>query len=512
MTAVVATPDIEMQFSGSGGAWTALGSDVVISRKVKAFYGITEGMPKDRVAKTGVLDFHLRNDDQNSGALTGYYSPDHTNVRSGFEIGIGTRLKITYSGSTFYKWSGTLKDIIPLPGKGLSRKTKCKALDWFNTVNRDKMRLVDIGFDQRADEGIATVIGAMNTLPPASSLAQGQDTFPTIFDTTRDERTTIARELYKLTVSELGYLYPVGNQSTGGVVTFEDRHARAKYGAASASLDDLMVKLSPKRGTSEIFNRIKMTANPRETSSAASVLFTLQSVPLMSVGASMIVEGRFTDPEQRGAVRVGGASMITPAASTDYLMNAASDGTGTDLTSSFTVTASFGGNSVRCNISNDGTTSGYITLLQTRGRLLVVKEPTIAEKFDQTSIDDYEESVLSLNMHYQEDPLVVEDAANSLLANWKDPLTRCRVCEFVGNHSDTLMKLGLQREPGDKVCITETQTGIDADFFIQGVEININKKNLINFKWYLVPAETTRFWILGTVGSSEMGESTILGY
>jgi len=226
----------------------------------------------------------------------------------------------------------------------------------------------------------------------------------------------------------------------------------------------------------------------------------------------MIVEGRFTDPEQRGAVRVGGASMIAPASSTDYTMNAASDGGGANLTANFSVGASFGGNSVRYNISNDGATAGYITLLQARGRLLVVKEPTIAEKLDQTSIDDYGESVLPLNMHYQESPLVVEDAANSILANWKNPISRCPLCEFVGNDSDALMKLGLQREPGDKVTIVETQTGIDKDYFIHGVTVTIEEGDLIKFKWLITPAETTAFWILGTIGSSELGESTILGY
>ena len=129
MTAVRATTSIEMQFSGSDGAWTDIKDDVYVSRQVKATYGIMGEMPKDRMARTGTLDFILRNDDSNSGGLAGYYSPDHANLRSGFAIGAGTRLKFTYSGSTFYKWTGALAKINPAAGIGLTVEEGHYSLD-----------------------------------------------------------------------------------------------------------------------------------------------------------------------------------------------------------------------------------------------------------------------------------------------------------------------------------------------------------------------------------------------
>ena len=513
MPEVRATVAIEAQFSGSAGAWSDITADVVSQSRLIASYGISGGGPLDRVGQTGKMDFRLRNDARNSGAKLGYYSPGHADVRSGFDIGIGIRLKASYSGSTFYKWRGKLSRIEPAPGKYLSRQTFCTALDWFDIAAKRKMRLQAIQLSQRADQAIATVVSSMTDLPAASTLATGQDTFPTVFDETRDESTSVLRELYKLTVSELGYLYMQGNCDTGGVLRFEDRHYRPKYGSSSASLGNAcMTGLRLERGTQLVYNRVKIDVAPRETGAAASILFQLQSKPLVAAGTCVLIEGRYTDPSNRGLLRIGGASMISPASTTDYTMNSASDGSGTDRTANFTVGASYGGNSVRYQVGNTGGTSDYVTLLQARGRPIIIKEPTVSEVFNQTSIDSYGENVLPLNMAYQDSALIANDAANSMLTNWKDPSNILESVEFQANGSDGLMKAALQREPGDKVTIAETMTALDSDFFINGVEFTIAPPNAIKCKWTLTPAVATNYWILGTLGSSELGISTVLGY
>src|SRR3990167_1045455 len=109
--AVVATFTLDMQFSGSTGAWTALRADVLTHPGVVATYGINGTGPEDRVADTGTMDFSLNNSIQNIAQAVGNYSPLHANARAGFEVGIGTRLTVVYSGSTFYKFVGRLDSI-----------------------------------------------------------------------------------------------------------------------------------------------------------------------------------------------------------------------------------------------------------------------------------------------------------------------------------------------------------------------------------------------------------------
>jgi hypothetical protein len=204
--------------------------------------------------------------------------------------------------------------------------------------------------------------------------------------------------------------------------------------------------------------------------------------------------------------------MITPASTTDFTMHSASDGTGTNLTDKFAVAASYGGNSVRYQVNNNGAQTGYITLLQARGRVVAIKEPVIAEKLDQTSIDSFGEAVLPVGMPYQEDPLVAEDAANALLTNWKDPVSLVRAIELQANQSDALMVQALQREPGDRITLIETVTGINRDFFINGVEFQISAPDILNVIWIVVAAESQLFWIVGVTGFSEVGQTTFFGY
>ena len=506
--AVKATFSVEMKLSGS---WFDISTDVL--KNLKWRNGITGVGPLDRIAHTGTLSFDLRNDDLNSGAALGYYSPDHAAVRSGFDVGADVRFKMVYSGSTRYKWAGEISDITPVPGQYGARTSHVNAVDWFDIAGKAKVSLQDVLFNTRADEGISTLIEAMSNLPIASSLATGQDSFPTIFDSSRDESTAITTELSRLVMSELGFLYIKGNSASGGELVFEDRHTRAKYGAAAASMGNACLTFfNVERSTRNIFNKVKAEVNPREIDTAASVLFTLQSTPLVAQSGSIIIEGRYTDPIQRGTLRIGGTSMVDSASDVDFKMWTASDGSGTDLTGTFSVTTCYGGNTVRYEISNDGIQAGYITLLQARGIAIAIREPSISEKLDQSSIDTYGESVLKINMPYQEDALIADDAATALLSSWKSPVSMGKKAEFIANTSDDLMSNALLYEPGDKITIIEAVTGIDLDYFINGIEFSIDKNELLKVSWILTPASLVNYWILGVVGASELGETTILGY
>lgn len=491
------------------GIWADVTADV-IQDGVMAKYGIMDSGPTTRIGRTGTLKFSLRNDDLSSGSALGYHSPDHANAREYFDLGKSIRLVLSYSGSTRYKWMGRLDTIKPAPGIAKNRRTSCTAVDWFDIAGKTKVALQAVQFNVRADEGIASLISSMPNLPTTCTLASGQDTFPTIFDSSRDESTSVTSELAKLVMSELGFLYIKANATAGGELVFEDRHQRAKYGVATACISGSMRTLNADRNTKNIFNKVKVEVNPREIDASASVLYTLQSVPQVPVSGSIVIEGRYTDPVQRGTLRIGGASMIDSASTTDYLMNSTSDGGGDDLTATFTVTACYGGNTVRYEIKNDGD-AGYITLLQARGRAIAVREPSISEQTDTTSIQTYGESVLKLNMPYQEDMLVADDTATDLLSTWKDPVTIGKKVSFYGNHSDALMQYGLLCEPGDKVFIEEEVTGLGQNYFINGVEISINKDYLIKFTWYLAVPEIAQAWLLGLAGDSELGETTFLG-
>ena len=179
---------VEARFDG---VWTDITEDVRSSRGIKSKYGITGGGPRDRIASTGTFKYEMDNSDTNSAGLLGYYSPDHANARPYWNNGVQIRQRFTYSGSQFIKWRGGISDISPAAGRYLSRDVKVTATDWFDIAGKNKTSLLPTQFNQRADEGLIIILDDIANPPPASLLAVGQDTYPTIFDSTRDESTTI---------------------------------------------------------------------------------------------------------------------------------------------------------------------------------------------------------------------------------------------------------------------------------------------------------------------------------
>ena len=50
------------------------------------------------------------------------------------------------------------------------------------------------------------------------------------------------------------------------------------------------------------------------------------------------------------------------------------------------------------------------------------------------------------------------------------------------------------------------------DFFIQGVSFSLSRGNILRVQWNLKPADQSGAWILGVVGASELGETTTLAW
>ncbi|MHA2065798.1 MAG: hypothetical protein ACXABY_15600 [Candidatus Thorarchaeota archaeon] len=195
---------------------------------------------------------------------------------------------------------------------------------------------------------------------------------------------------------------------------------------------------------------------------------------------------------------------VLTAASVKAIYNAASGGVSVDAT--------IGGFATEYNITNLEPTAAFITLLQLRGRRVTNFQPVTQVEEDTTSQTSYGDGELFLDMHAQEDPLVGKDAAGYLLGALKDPITDIGKIEFMANSASELMTAALDIEPGDRVRIQETVSGVDTDFFVNGVKLKIKPPYNIWCTWYVVPATDTLYWSIGTAGFSEIGETTFVVY
>ena len=527
MSAQVTSIDLQMQLAGSGwllgsvgfselGTTTYLGSswtsitDVIIGGGLNLNYGISGSGPADRVASTGTMTFALDNSASNSAGLLGYYSPNNANKRSGFELGIGVRLAITYAGITYYKWRGFLTSIEPMGGIKRERVTNCVAVDYMDDAASSLLNQVALQINKRSDEVFTAVYNNLARPAPATSIGTGISTFAFALDNVQDESTTVLSAFQTIAASEVGFIYTKGDTTQGATLVFENRTTR-QAAASSATITNDMIDMTANRSMKELLNRIKVTTYPREVDAAATtVLYSLSNAnTTVATGSTLTIDAAYTDPNQKAA-RVGGTDMVTPVATTDYTMNTLADGTGTNLTASFTVTPVFGANSAKLIIVNSSGVDGFITKLQLRGKGIYTYDPTISTSQDTASQLLYGINTLSYDMPYQDTLTVGQSAADYCRYIYKNPLTYLRDITIDANASATMMGYALAREISDRITVSETVTGLSADYYINAVNLSITANNQISATWTLAPSAA--IWLLGITGASEIGTTTVLGF
>jgi hypothetical protein len=508
------------------GTVTNITSDVLIGdSSVELEYGVTGVGALDRVADTGTLVFSLDNSPTNSHGQRGAYSPGHANALSGWDIGNMIELRITYSGTTYYKFTGHLSSISPSAGQYLDQKVDCIAVDWMDEAAITKVKGVTVQTNKRSDELIQLLVDESVTVPPkATEFAEGQSTFVTSFDNLLDAQTSVLRALYDCVISELGYLYIKGDTSTGGVLTFEDRYARPKTGAAVASFDNTMTGLTVSRTRSQIINTSYVVVHPRTTDTSTSVLYeltTTATTPEVPPNSTITINCPYREASIN-AYRVAAATIITPVSATDWIANSASDGTGLNLTSDVAVTVKTqAANAVDLEITNNNVTStAYLTTLQVRGTAIRDVTDTVLSARDNLSIITYGERDTRVDMKYESNAGEYgNEIANWILNIYKDPRYAVDNFQLASNSSDTMMTNSLAREPGDKISFAEAQTGITTSsggvpiaYFINAVRMSIAAGNILTTSWVLAPATATQAWVLDQVSSSELGYTTNLGF
>jgi hypothetical protein len=507
---VTPTHTIEAELNGVGGGWTNITPDTT-NDNYRLSYGIKSNRPEVRVGESGTLSFGMRNDANNSGAQLGYYSPFHALKRPGWGFGIRVRLKQVYGADTRY-WLGRLDQIVPDPGQFENRRVACVAVDFMNEAARANAPTA-IQISKRSDEVFSAVLSNMAAQPENVSVDLGRDTYVYALDNVSQE-TAVMSIWADLAKSELGIIVCKRDATDGQTLKFESRSARALVTTVVATLDNTMHGLDFPGGRADILNVFRVKAYPRIIT--ASIVIATIDAPFEQAihpGETKTLFLDYTDPAQRDT-KIGATNQIPPAATTDYTMNTAADGSGTNVTASFSVTATFFSSSVMLVVVNNGLSPGHIRTLKARGDGIFALNPVTAEESDAASKAAYGANVASIEMLYQSNPLVASDAALYLKEVFKDPLANARAVRFLANQSEALLTAAITGEISSRVRVVESVSGLTAatEYFINGIEFDISEMETLETTWWLAPASTTVYWQLGIVGASELGVSTRLSY
>lgn len=503
--AVYPTVAVEVQLTA--GVWTAL-ADVLGEGGVAAQYGIQGSTALDRVASSGDCRFILRNDAENSGSTQGWYSPGHASARSGWESGIPVRVVATYLGVDYTVFRGKLRRIAPTGGTARSQRVSVIAYDGMRDLMEAHARDVTVQTNASEAALITAVLDAIPTgsQPIARDLDTGVDTYPIAFDNL-GSGTRAGSVIRDLTVSAFGIFVVKGD----GTATYINRHqlALAASQYALTTMHDLDVDDDLDRRA----NRVRVTAHPKPISAAATdELYTLPSGTTITLSSNVARElfTPYSDPNDR-MTPVGGVSVVTALiGGTHYSANSAEDGTGSDLTASITATLTPFASSGKWSLTYTGSGIAYIRLLKVIGK--AVRDPG-AQTVQSYTARDYGDRVLEIDMPYQDDLAVAQDAADFLKGQYIDISSVPASVEFLANTSSALLVQALTREPGDRITLTESVTGLSSvEAMITKVSRTFSAGGILRCRWGLAPASTLALWQWGVTGASEWGETTVYGF
>lgn len=525
------TSKVEIEYNGVGAGWTDITADVLTP--ISIAYGIRGSGPQDRVASSGTASILLNNSSQNAARTEGYYSPGGAHARPSWTLGLRVRVQFydPASATWYVKFIGSIVSITPSAGRNKSRRVQVTATDWIDEAARATVSGLTVQVNKRSDEILSLLINNVTRAPYATSLGTGKDTYAYALDTARDDQANpVLQEIARVTGSELGYFYVKGT----GTVTFEPRFTRSTL-TDSATFNDSMTGLSVEMSRDNLLTKVQAVTYPRTIDTSTQILYTLNNVSSVPAGSTLTLVAGYTDPNNRTS-RVGGTSMVTPVAVTDYTANSNNTGTGTDLTAQVTVSATFGGNSAAVTITNNASIDAYITKLQLRGLGIYDYGKTVGQDEDAAVAAQFGQSSVTLDMPYQNDPAVGVNAARYLLGIYgADQIGIWRlgtvgsselgvttqlaywVQNSIGSVSIAPSTAALQtqilaRDVGDRIKIIETVTGVSKSFYIQAVNLTVSAPGNPFVTWTLAPADAQLYWKLGQTGYSELGTSTRLVY
>lgn len=531
-----------------GSAWTNITADVILAEEPMRFrYGLAGNSPLDRVADVGVWTFAVDNSTGNSAGTLGYYSPLHANVRTGFTYGIPARVSLTYGGVTYYKFRGRIRDIEPVPGLYRQRITRITVVDWMEQAAIQQVRGVSLQLSQRSDQVFAMVLADIPIQPAAALISAGRDTFTYALDNLGGDRVAATSLFQDIAQSELGFIYVRGDTIQGETLVFENRQTRMATTTNSLSLNDDMLEIRVPSSLETIVNRVEVVIASRAIdATATTVLFSLPTPQSAAIAGNDTITlwGDYRDPAGK-ATWVGGTAMVAPVATTDYTMNTAADGSGSDLTANCTVRATYFASAVKLTITNGDAgafnpatftsatfntasatpstpAAGYLTKVQCRGKGLYRYDPETFRSDETVSQSTYGLRPTTIPMTYQDSHAVAQGAADYLAHLYSNPLAQVDAVIFEANASAALLTAALARDISDRIGIDETVTGVtqttsgmDRGWYINSVEFEVGPGRLgpqITCTWGLAPSDATAFWLLETVGASELNTTTRLGY
>lgn len=264
-------------------------------------------------------------------------------------------------------------------------------------------------------------------------------------------------ELDDLALSFLGYFFVDADGQACYI-------KRSNVSAAVAEYDqtEILKDIGNPQPYELLRNVTRIKVHPRTRAATGVIWQLLGNTPSVIPGAgnALTLFANYT----YNNVTAPAVSVITPVATTDFLVNTQTDGLGTNLTSSCTVTLTDFGDTAKLVITNNSGSTGYITFLRIRGD--AIYEPNASDvtyPSDLSTVRRPRELVFDLL--WQQDINVAVDISNVLGAFYagQHPMPNIKI--------DDRPSLQYAADLFDIVTLTSDYLGLGGESFrVGGIE------------------------------------------
>jgi hypothetical protein len=354
-------------------------------------------------------------------------------------------------------FTGTVEDIVPDSRTASKASISCE--DGVRFL--DQTASVSVRSGVRVDQIIPLALEAVNWPAQWSSHVDiGAEVKPYWWM----DRENVLNALHDVVGSELGGLW-LGND---GSLKFRSRYASPSVVASLTTNDFVLGSIETPRPWEVVRNSLRVNVYPPLLQTAVEVWRWQETVQL-NAGESRTVWANFA----YAGVSVPINNFIPPVATTDYLANANSDGSGTNRTANITVTVlSVFSGSAKLRLTNTGATSAWITLMRTRADAITVPDETFVDAEDSSSIQRYQRRTFELTSRWFQDSEVAQSLTDFMVSFLASP--RLFVRGVIANNLDLQFGIDL----GDAVDLYIPEKGINGTYRLAWLDHKSRDRNL----------------------------------
>jgi hypothetical protein len=411
-------------------------------------------------------------------------SPLYPYVLPGRYIYIG----VNVNGTVYDVFSGKVKKIRPV--SGTNPKVYIEAEDGGRLLQNQDM-FIGVQENIDIDDAIGMVLDEAGY--PSIWGRNLEDSGDVMNYWWADDRAVT--EIQRLADAELGIFFIAAD----GKATFYSRH-HSNTDVFSITQAEILKEVVVPVPWEAVRNIVKVVAHPRVLVTNQT-LWELIDTPQILAGDSLTVWATYTyNNSTTPALNVD-----TPIATTDYLVNTAADGSGSDLTASCTITTFTDfGKTAKIIINNGSGSNGYITFMRVIGDALTAPNASTKIEEDAASQAIYEKQQLTVDSDWLQSTQLAGDFAEWLLSFLATPQ------KFLTVKLENRSTYQFGADLFDTIGLTITKLSVSGSFKVAGIEHQWLTENgqAVRTTWQLEPfPDTSGFWVFTT----NIGQTSTFG-